>query len=272
MSDDIQAIPTEYGGVRFKSRLEARFAEWLTEEQKVTWEYEPKGFESHYPNGYLPDFFVPEICTYVEIKPRAKFSELNMFCKHIMNSSHHWICVDSLDRERWTIISQNIACGVVWLPNDNYFIISTNTVGKRRLAIHARSLLLAPQERFRLSMLEKTVYGDEALSTYFRMKDEEEAKTASDVHIEEETTDPDDPLKARWDNIVQEVRNRRPLIVSWLEPATPLSFQNGTLKLGYPKTHALAVDSLSRPNNQKLMEEVASQILGGTWRIEFEFI
>ena len=69
---------------------------------------------------------------------------------------------------------------------------------------------------------------------------------------------------------MQEVRNRRPLIVSWVEPATPLSFANGTLKLGFPKNHSLAVESLSRPNNLKLLEEVVGQIFGGAWKLEFE--
>lgn len=72
MNNDIQAIPTEYRGVRFKSRLEARFAEWLTEEQDAEWGYKPKRFASFSHNGYLPDFYIHCISTYVEIKPRCK--------------------------------------------------------------------------------------------------------------------------------------------------------------------------------------------------------
>jgi hypothetical protein len=77
-------------------------------------------------------------------------------------------------------------------------------------------------------------------------------------------------MEPAWKRVLEEVRNRRPLIVSWIEPATPLSFENGTLKLGFPKDYSLAIESLSRPNNLKLLEEVVGQVLGGAWRLEFE--
>jgi DNA polymerase-3 subunit gamma/tau len=73
-----------------------------------------------------------------------------------------------------------------------------------------------------------------------------------------------------WERVLQEVRNRRPLILSWIASATPLSLENGALKLGFPKSYSLAVESLSRPNNQRLLEEVVGQLLGGSWRVEFE--
>jgi DNA polymerase-3 subunit gamma/tau len=86
----------------------------------------------------------------------------------------------------------------------------------------------------------------------------------------EQPTVPSAPMEPGWERVMQEVRNRRPLIVSWIEPATPLSFENGTLKLGFPKNYSLAVESLSRPNNLKLLEEVVGQVFGGAWRLEFE--
>lgn len=53
----IKAIPTEYKGYRFRSRLEARWAVFF-DACRVRWEYEPEGFEL--PNGqlYLPDFLL----------------------------------------------------------------------------------------------------------------------------------------------------------------------------------------------------------------------
>jgi DNA polymerase-3 subunit gamma/tau len=94
---------------------------------------------------------------------------------------------------------------------------------------------------------------------------EERSVQTSEILIE-----PSASMGSRWERVVQEVRHRRPLIVSWIELATPLSFENGTLKLGFPKNYALAVESLSRPNNQKLLEEVVGQLLGGSWKLEFE--
>lgn len=52
----IQAIPTEYGGVTFRSRLEASWAEWF-DMLMMPWEYEPCVLTT--PIGrYIPDFFV----------------------------------------------------------------------------------------------------------------------------------------------------------------------------------------------------------------------
>lgn len=53
----ITAIPTEYKGYRFRSRLEARWAVFF-DACRVSWEYEPEGFAL--PNGqfYLPDFLL----------------------------------------------------------------------------------------------------------------------------------------------------------------------------------------------------------------------
>lgn len=54
MSEQIQAIETSYGGARFRSRLEARWAVFF-DEMLIDWEYEPEGYET--PEGrYLPDF------------------------------------------------------------------------------------------------------------------------------------------------------------------------------------------------------------------------
>ena len=77
-------------------------------------------------------------------------------------------------------------------------------------------------------------------------------------------------LESVWPRILQEVRSRRPLIVPWIEPATPLSLERGALKLGFPRDHFIGVESLSRPNNQKLLEEVVGDLLGGSWKVEFE--
>jgi DNA polymerase III subunit gamma/tau len=98
---------------------------------------------------------------------------------------------------------------------------------------------------------------------------EETPKDRSDQATDTATA-PSAQLESIWPRILQEVRNRRPLIVSWIEPATPLSLEGGTLKIGFPKDHAIGVESLSRPNNQKLLEEVVGEVVGGTWKVVFE--
>lgn len=62
----IKAIETEYAGCRFRSRLEARWAVFFDHLQ-IEWEYEPQGYESE-SGRYLPDFWLPELHTWVEVK------------------------------------------------------------------------------------------------------------------------------------------------------------------------------------------------------------
>ena len=74
----IKAIETEYGGCRFRSRLEARWAVFF-DTLGVRWEYEPEGFEI--PRGdetttrYLPDFWLPDWRNYAEVKGAEPTSE-----------------------------------------------------------------------------------------------------------------------------------------------------------------------------------------------------
>ena len=63
----LKPIETTYNGHRFRSRLEARWAVFLTV-LGVPYDYEPEGytFEEH---KYLPDFWIASWDVFVEIKP-----------------------------------------------------------------------------------------------------------------------------------------------------------------------------------------------------------
>ena len=68
----IVALPTYYGGVKFKSALEARWAMYF-DEISVEWRYEDEGYEL--PSGrYLPDFWLPVAGMHAEVKPDTGFS------------------------------------------------------------------------------------------------------------------------------------------------------------------------------------------------------
>jgi DNA polymerase-3 subunit gamma/tau len=99
--------------------------------------------------------------------------------------------------------------------------------------------------------------------------EKDEPKEATD-QTSESTKEPNALDESAWPRILETIRTRRPLIVSWLEPAIPLFPERGTLKLTFPKNQPIAVESLSRPNNRRILEDVATEILGGTWKLEFE--
>lgn len=64
-----KAFPTTYRGRRYRSRLEARWAAFF---DQLGWkhEYEPIDLGS-----WSPDFLLPDIRTFVEIKPISEFDE-----------------------------------------------------------------------------------------------------------------------------------------------------------------------------------------------------
>lgn len=64
-----KAIETIYRGVRFRSRTEARWAVFM-DACGVRWEYEKEAFDL--PAGrYCPDFWLPDLLKWLEIKPTA---------------------------------------------------------------------------------------------------------------------------------------------------------------------------------------------------------
>lgn len=64
---EIEAIPTVYGDTTFRSRLEARWATFL-DSHRIAWQYEPETITL--PSGivYVPDFWLPELGTWIEVK------------------------------------------------------------------------------------------------------------------------------------------------------------------------------------------------------------
>lgn len=66
----IKPIETIYNGYRFRSRLEARWAVFF-DAAGIKYQYEPEGFDLD-GEYYLPDFFLPQFCLFVEIKPFNK--------------------------------------------------------------------------------------------------------------------------------------------------------------------------------------------------------
>lgn len=63
----MKPIETNYGGYRFRSRLEARWAVFF-DAMGIEWEYEPQGYLLENGSTYLPDFYLPYFNVYAEVK------------------------------------------------------------------------------------------------------------------------------------------------------------------------------------------------------------
>lgn len=63
----LPAIPTVYRGIRFRSKLEAKYARAF-DILRISWTYEEVNFMFDDGTCYAPDFYMPEIDTYFEVK------------------------------------------------------------------------------------------------------------------------------------------------------------------------------------------------------------
>lgn len=75
-ADFMKPIETRYKRCRFRSRLEARWAVYF-DAIGLEWEYEKEGFEFEDGTRYLPDFWLPQVNMWAEVKP-GKFSERDL--------------------------------------------------------------------------------------------------------------------------------------------------------------------------------------------------
>ena len=63
----MKPIETRAYGHRFRSRLEAKWAVAFTHAQ-IEWHYEPEGFDLGDAGFYLPDFWLPQVSMWAEVK------------------------------------------------------------------------------------------------------------------------------------------------------------------------------------------------------------
>lgn len=83
---EIQPIPTEYAGVRFRSRLEARWAVYF-DAIGVKWQYEREGYQL--PSGWhIPDFYLSVEHVWVSVKFKAGYSKDDVLkCRDLCEST-----------------------------------------------------------------------------------------------------------------------------------------------------------------------------------------
>lgn len=66
----IKPLPTYYKGIQFRSRTEARWAVAF-DRLGIRWQYEPEGYSFDGQDAYLPDFLLPDLDLWVEVKGQS---------------------------------------------------------------------------------------------------------------------------------------------------------------------------------------------------------
>lgn len=113
---EINAIETRYAGHRFRSRLEARWAVFF-DALGVKWQYEPQGYiikvgEREVP--YLPDFFLPSLKTWVEVKGSRDHLDPDLL-EAAVDARRGLPTLDGTDRIRLLILGPIPEPGKTWL-------------------------------------------------------------------------------------------------------------------------------------------------------------
>ncbi len=131
----MKAIETEYDGYRFRSRLEARWAVFF-DAMNIEFDYEFEGFEL--PSGrYLPDFWLPQVKMWAEVKPIKFTDEEIQKCKELKDATgYHCLLLDGPPNFR-TYADENyngIWCPVGGILDHAYFLI-TKFLGEGRFPV-----------------------------------------------------------------------------------------------------------------------------------------
>lgn len=133
--DAIKPIPTECLGTRFRSRLEARWAVFF-DRASIPWRYEFEGFQL--PSGwYVPDFWLPKLRVWLEIKPEPALSGSRPFrlCVELADTSGNTVALAS--GEPTAREGLQVFAGEGWL-DDRYSFAECPSCSRIGVAFEAR--------------------------------------------------------------------------------------------------------------------------------------
>jgi hypothetical protein len=130
------AIPTIYQGYAFRSRLEARWAVFF-DALAFRWEYEPEGYVLPDGTRYLPDFWLPQVSMFAEVKPACLGDDIVEIGEDAMlkviglveTTGHPTIILDGVPRDTnyWAVWPDPILgwnWTDVYLSDENHYHLS----------------------------------------------------------------------------------------------------------------------------------------------------
>jgi hypothetical protein len=86
----MEALKTIYNGVKYRSKLEARWAKFF-DLYGLRFEYEPTTFQLKH-GLYCPDFYLPDLACYAEVKPLIPLAQfLDEYQEHDFFGNTVWL-------------------------------------------------------------------------------------------------------------------------------------------------------------------------------------
>ncbi len=129
---NVRPIETSYNGYRLRSRLEARWAVYF-DAVGIKWMYEHEGFYLPDWSMYLPDFYLPELDCYAEVKPKLFSREEFSRCMHLPRPC---ILLDGVpDNRGYFAVGSSLDAGYqdYLSANDYQFVLLQVSHDKKRL-------------------------------------------------------------------------------------------------------------------------------------------
>jgi hypothetical protein len=110
----LKPIETRYKGYRFRSRLEARWAVFF-DVLGIPFEYELEGYSLPSGAAYLPDFLLPTLHAYVEVKPTEKLalSDLKKIVEFALAGDHQLLLIVGSPTQETMYLIDRRTCGSV---------------------------------------------------------------------------------------------------------------------------------------------------------------
>lgn len=120
----LTAIPTRYADTLFRSRLEARWAVFF-DSLGIPWRYEFEGYQTN-AGWYLPDFWLPSLQIFAEVKPRWPNRDALAKCADVAHGTRFpFVILDEEPAVRWYMVLR---------PDDSIEWLDWDwTAGKERL-------------------------------------------------------------------------------------------------------------------------------------------
>jgi hypothetical protein len=88
---NIRAVPLAYKGIKFRSSLEADWAATF-DTLGIYWQYEPMALQLPSGQRYLPDFYLPNLHTWAEVKgPHWERLDKAVELREAVNVTAAWV-------------------------------------------------------------------------------------------------------------------------------------------------------------------------------------